>query len=137
MGLFGSKDKSVPAEFETQKSLAEISTILRQAATDMKADVERLIFEDDPLGDFENTATPDIAVLLSGNVGIFGGFKHLRPGSIRGGDIWGVQVQVFDEGDLRVVALLALGESNPYADAGVPNIGASKEKMSKLIELLS
>ena len=137
MGLFGSRDKSVPVEFETQKTLPEISEILRQAASNMKANVERLIFEDDPLGDFDNNATPNIAVLLSGNVGILGGFKHLRPGSIRGGDVWGVQVQVFDEGNRRFVALLALGESNPFADAGVPNIGASKEKMNVLVEMLS
>lgn len=125
------KTKTETAEFKTKKSLRDITQIIRQMASQFKANVQPLN-DDDPLGGFDEHA--DLEVVLSGNIGYFEAYKHFRMGAAN--DIWAVQVYVTDMGDQRDVQLIAMGESNLLGYAGALNLGASRDRMEKLINAL-
>lgn len=87
--------KTDSVSFKTSKSLQEVSNIIRNAASSMKAEITRL--DDDPLA--SPGQGPDIAVGLSGsNILGFGA---------RG---WGMHVYVTDLGSSCAVELIALGD---------------------------
>lgn len=127
--------KTDSVEFSTRRTVQEIANLLRQAAGETKASIEK-IGANDPLGGFDKAA--EIEVVLSGQVGFFGGMKHFRPGAAN--NIWAVQAYVTDTGDSRHIELIALGEG-PFTGglsngAGVLNLGSSKEKREKIEALL-
>ena len=125
-----SKMNADAVELTSQLSLQQIVNGLRQAANDLRADVEEV--ESDALDKF--SASPDVQVVFSGAVGFLGGLKHFRPGSAN--NSWAVQVYVTDLGSQRHIELIALGES-VFAGGlgngmGVLNMGASIEKRDAL-----
>jgi hypothetical protein len=130
--------KTEQVEFKTQKSVQQISNVLRQAADQLKANIEKII-DDDPLGGFDDDLPSAIAVVFSGRLSMIGGLKHFRPGSAN--NIWGVQVYVYDTKDEREVVLIALGQgvlANGLNSngSGILNLGASKEKRDAIANML-
>ena len=124
-------------ELKTFKSVDEIAEILRNLAYELKADVDEIEMEFNPLDRYTGARPYDLAVVFSGRLGFLGGFKHFRAGAAH--DIWGVQIYVQDEGDHRLVLLNALGESgfaNWLGAKGSLNMGASKEKREKIYQAL-
>ena len=119
------------AEFKTQKSLQELTQILRRAANQLDAQVQA-IRDDDPLGGFD--LQPNLAVALSGKIGFLGGLKHFRNGSAH--DTWGVQVYVYDKGVERQVELIAVGETGMFRELGALNLAASKERLETILSML-
>ena len=127
--------KTDSTELVTDKSLQQIANGIREAASVLNAQVDEL--NDDTLGKFGDKC--DIEVVLSGNVGLFSGLKHFRPGGAN--NIWGVQVFVSDLGDKRHIELIALGEGvfagGLFSNgAGILNLGVSKDKRDKIISYL-
>lgn len=78
----------------TSKNIQEVVQVIRQAAQEMRASVDKL--EDDPLGKFE--AQDDLAVVLYGE----------ERGLSR--DMWAVQVYARENGNGCEVELVAVGE---------------------------
>ena len=88
--------RSDAIEFDTQKTVQQITGALRS----IKCQMDRLN-NDDPLATADGGPQPVIAVLMVGNDTLFG----------MGAKQWGVQVIVYELGNKRHVALIALGES--------------------------
>lgn len=113
-------------EFDTQKSVTEITNVLRS----FDCQIERL--NQDP---FENGPGSEVSVLLYGEPTFFERFKHT------GGWIstWGVQVLVDDLGNRRHVILVALGENRFSATAHDKRMGMafSKDYRDKIATLIS
>ena len=82
--------------FTVSKDLRGVNNTLRQIASQLDAEVERIV-NDDPLGGFDSNS--DIEVVLSGKKGLF------NP------QYWAVQVFVDDLGNSCNVELVALGNS--------------------------
>ena len=93
--------KTDAIEFDTQKTVQQITSVLRS----VKCTMERL--EDDPLAGIDGEPSPVIAVLMAGKASFADALKH--PGS--GKSEWGVQVYVYDLGNKCHVEMVALGES--------------------------
>lgn len=90
-------------EFDTHKTVQQIKDVLRQ----VRCNMQRLEFDDDPLADDNEIMEPAIALLLHGKATILDTFKHIGAGKSE----WGVQIIVYDYGDKRNVIMTALGES--------------------------
>lgn len=92
--------KSDQIEFDTQKSIQEITNALRS----FRCSMDRL--EGDPLAGANGGPVPVIEVLMSGKATFVDAFKHFGAGMSG----WGVQVIVYDLGNKRHVELVAVGE---------------------------
>ncbi len=80
----------------TTKSISDISNILRNAASKLRANISTA--ELSPFG-YVNFRRGDIEIALSGSNSILGGPRK-----------WGVQVLVIDNGSTREVELTAIGD---------------------------
>lgn len=94
--------KTDAIEFDTQKTVQQITNVLRS----VKCQMQKL--EDDPLAGSDGSPQPVIALLMTGRVGFFEMFKHFVNGA---NSEWGVQIIVYDLGNKRHVEMVALGES--------------------------
>lgn len=94
--------KTDAIEFDTQKTVQQITGVLRS----VKCQMQKL--EDDPLAGSDGSPQPVLALLMTGKVGFFEMFKHLS-GSAH--SEWGVQIIVYDLGNKRHIDMVALGES--------------------------
>ena len=112
-------------DFNTAKSLQEISNIVRNYASRANADIVKL--DDDPFGAAGGPAD-DIAVGLCGN-NIFGF-------GTRG---WGVRVYVIDLGSTCAVKLAALGDGLMQAMSGGEffDLRLSKKHRDNLASMLA
>ena len=113
-------------EFDTQKSVAEITNALRSLNCQM------MRLNDDPLA---NGQGPAIAVRCYGDPKFTDKFKHVG-GAV---SVWGVDVIVTDLGNRRHVELDALGHSvwgNTKDNKGF-GIGFSREYRDKIAEMLA
>lgn len=131
------KMKEDRIELLSKLSLQQIAANLRTAAGELRANVERITDQYDALS-FGNNKS-DIEVVFVGRpLGIIGGLKHIRPGSMN--NIWAVQVYVTELGNKRHIELIALGEGvlagGLSNGSGVLNLGASIEKRDKLATYL-
>ncbi len=133
------KMKAENIEFITSKNLTEIVGLLRQAADELKATVDK-IGDADPLAKFE--AKADIEVVLWGNIR---GFEACRPGRSGGAgrDTWVVQVYVTEIEEGCHVELIAIGEGfSLFGDrvgtyyCGRPRTAASIERRDKIAAVL-
>lgn len=130
MGFFSKKEEKDVITVTTNKNLSQISNVLRTFAGELKANVDRTVYGDDPLGDFDDTPNPDIAVNLTGGIGLFG--PKEMPTSLmikNGSDYWAIDVEAYDLGSHREVLL------------GISNMWGSKKHNYKnrdlLVELLN
>lgn len=136
ISIFSKKTmKTESMELMTEKTLQEITDILRQAAEKFNASIAQI--DKDPLSEFDQSA--DIEVVLRGKTGLLGAFKSPRPGAAN--NIWAVQVYVTETGDARHIELIALGESSLSRGlrsdgTGILNLGSGKEHIKKLVSLL-
>ena len=117
--------KTDTMSFKTTKTLQEISNILRNGASQIKArNVEKL--EDDPFGSFGQA--PDIAIGMNG-------MNPLGFGT-RG---WGIEVYVTDLGNAREVQMVALGDGVRSKMSGgyFFDLGIGKKQRDKLAQMLA
>ncbi len=91
--------------FKTQKSLQELTELLRQAANQTKARVEN-VRNDDPLGMYDEQ--PVLSVVLSRRLGTFLNLKYFAGSPDL---VWAVQVYVYEMNTEREVRLVALGST--------------------------
>lgn len=94
--------KTDAIEFDTQKTVQQITGVLRS----VKCQMQKL--EDDPLAGSDGSPQPVVALLMTGKVGFFEKFKHLFNSAA---SEWGVQIIVYDLGNKRHIEMVALGES--------------------------
>ena len=117
--------KTDEIRFTTKRSLQEISNILRNGASQIKArNVEKL--EDDPFGSFGQA--PDIAIGMNG-------MNPLGFGT-RG---WGIEVYVTDLGNAREVQMVALGDGVRSKMSGgyFYDLSIGKSQRNKLAQMLA
>lgn len=93
--------KTDSIEFDTQKTVQQITGILRS----VKCNMEQL--NDDPLAGADGGPRPVIAILMAGKASFADAFRHFGAGKSE----WGVQVVVYDLGNKRHIEMVALGES--------------------------
>lgn len=120
------KVKTESVEFDTQKTVGEITNVLRS----FNCRIERL--NEDPL---ETGPSSAIAVLCYGEPSFTDKFKHAGGAT----SVWGVQVIVHDLGNRRHVALVALGQNlmgNTAQNKGY-GMGFSKEYRDKIAQMLA
>lgn len=132
-----SKLKQETAEFTTEKSLQQIVAVIRQFQAKYKAEMETIDSGGDALSAFDGPQDSDIQVVLSARLGMINGLRHFRMGAAQ--NIWAVQVYVDDMGTARHVTLIALGHGgwdNFVNCHGAMNLGASRERMQQLTEML-
>ena len=120
-------------EFDTQKTVQQITGVLRS----IKCQMDRLN-NDDPLATADGGPQPVIAVVMVGNDTLLG----------MGAKQWGVQAIVYELGNKRHVALIALGESGMGAawrgyvsgDSSMSkycDMGKSKKKRDEIAQMLA
>lgn len=121
-----SRVKTDQIEFDTQKDVNQITSILRS----INCRVESL--DENPLN---NGPRPAIAVTLIGQPTFKDSLKHAGGAT----SLWGVEVVVTDLGDRRHIELTALGQSlmgNTAYNKGF-GMGFSREYRDKIAQMLA